>query len=503
MASIKSLISKSPKLMIRFMAALSEASWQKQSEEKVLKLFHEAANNIPAYKDFLINHETDIKSVVTIDDFRQRVPLMNKSTYLHAYSIDKVIGNDPSDNVAITHSSGSTGKPIYYFVPREEMAIFPQAFAAFFDYMWDLYSSKDRVLIINGMALGAWMGSTYANHVFQILSQKKDSRFTFITPGTDIERIIEIITTLGKLYSKIVITTYPSVIKTLIDYGETQHINWEEYNIRYASGGEMLTYELREYITNKLAPKEPLTTIFDSYGGTEIGNPGIGTPIAVLATKLALSKPELSEKFFGKGGVGNIFQCNPVSAYTESLNGKLIVTKAGALPVIRYDINDNGYYFGYKETLDIFKQHGIDLKEELKKAGWNKPIFQWPFVTVTGREDWAIAFFGTKIAPESILKIFAKDKRVRSFRFADKDSKNNPRFVINIELEPKVKMTKKQTNEFIAAYHDEILDYLLKSNFDFVQSYNADKKIVDPLLQLHAFSTGMFKDTLENKTKLL
>src|SRR5437868_4568089 len=57
---------------------------QLQAEKKVLNLFHKAANNVPAYKDFLKKNNTVASKIKTIKDFIH-VPPISKENYIDRY----------------------------------------------------------------------------------------------------------------------------------------------------------------------------------------------------------------------------------------------------------------------------------------------------------------------------------------------------------------------------------------------------------------------------------
>jgi phenylacetate-CoA ligase len=53
--------------------------WEREGEKKALVTFHQAAQRVPAYKDFLKKHNVNPEKVVTIEDFKQFVPVMTKN----------------------------------------------------------------------------------------------------------------------------------------------------------------------------------------------------------------------------------------------------------------------------------------------------------------------------------------------------------------------------------------------------------------------------------------
>ena len=56
------------------------------AESKALKLFHDAANRIPAYGDFLRKQKLNPAAIKTVADFK-RVPIMDKANYITQYDL--------------------------------------------------------------------------------------------------------------------------------------------------------------------------------------------------------------------------------------------------------------------------------------------------------------------------------------------------------------------------------------------------------------------------------
>ncbi|MCK5347371.1 MAG: hypothetical protein KAR20_28370, partial [Candidatus Heimdallarchaeota archaeon] len=69
--SFQSLIMSNLKLANLFMSRMPAQFWANQAEKKALALFRIAAERIPAYRDFLKKNQVDIRSIKSIDDFKE------------------------------------------------------------------------------------------------------------------------------------------------------------------------------------------------------------------------------------------------------------------------------------------------------------------------------------------------------------------------------------------------------------------------------------------------
>ncbi len=505
--SIRAFIAASPTRLVWFMTHMKDAYWQKQREKEMLTTYHHALRTVPAYKTFLtqsgVEHPEKIESFA---DFVERVPIMDKSSYLMAYPLEDLCEDGSVAGMqTMTTSSGSSGIPYFFLHSREGFASISAAMRGLLEYLWDIEGQEKKVLYINALALGLWMGGVIGDHVLKDLS-KDNPRVTNCAPGADAERVIDVIEKLGHHYDMVVIVSYPSMFKSILELGDARNIDWQSYNVKMTSFGELIDNSLHDYFLEKISPNPDtdISRIFDLYGGTEMGNPGIGTPLTTLIKNLCRKNAELSDKILGNHeGHGAIFQANPLNSWVEEVGGDIVITQREKIPIIRYNIKDIGRVITWKEMMQICKECGVDLSHELKNIGWTKQVFEWPFIVFLNRRDWAVSFFGAKVAPQSIQHLFAHDGRIASFKLATQSPGYDLRFVVHLELQPGVPTSEEVIHQLTVEYHKHLLEYLLKTNFDFKDAYSINKAILDPLVLVHDYQTGPFSRIRQGKAKLI
>src|SRR3989344_7340430 len=159
----------------------SSGFWKKRGEQMSLKLFHRAARQVPAYKDFLKKHKISSNKIKTYQDFKN-LPVINKKNYLRVYSLDKLIwGGNLRKNMVFTSTSGSTGAPVYF--PRQEKldwqnSVFIEQFLSN-----SSYGSKNPTLVIIGFGMGVWIGGLITYKAFEIAGKNGGYPLSIITPG--------------------------------------------------------------------------------------------------------------------------------------------------------------------------------------------------------------------------------------------------------------------------------------------------------------------------------
>lgn len=502
---LQKALARSPKATQSFLLKMPSSYWEKTVKNKALAAYKKASEEVSAYKEVLKINNINAKKIKKIKDFYD-LPITNKKNYLKSFSINELVSGKAEDLMTMTVSSGSSGQPIYYPTSRNDMIAFPNGMITFFDYFWDIASKKKKTLFINAMAAGMWMGSVFGSYVFARLAQKHKN-FSFINTGAEVDRVLDVLKMLSEKYDLVLLTTYPSFLRTIIDVAKQRGLKLNKINLKYISGGELLDDATEEifFKTFKVSSKsDNLSAIFDAYGGTEIGNPGLATPLAIMIKRICRRNKRISREIFANdGAVGTFFQQTP-SSYIEEKDGSLLVTKDGMMPVIRYDCGDCGKVISYEKVMGILKAHNIDVFSEMRKAGWHKQSFKWPFLLMTRRSDWSVSFYGALVSPESIMDVILCHNEIRSFKLFDKSSRSRKvEFRIVAELNPGTKMSKKSKEKLGKIISSQVLNHLLRCNFDFKDAYSIYMKFLLPRIEFVDFNNNIFKGEYQRKPKLI
>src|SRR5262249_23191690 len=150
---------------------------------------------------FVDAHGIDPARVKTFEDF-QALPLLTRENYLRRYPLAELCrGGELSNCDMVAVSSGSTGEPTFW--PRsvtDEMAItdgFEQVFRDSFG------ADRLRTLAVVCFALGTWVGGMYTASCCRHLAGR-GYPITVITPGSNLEEILRVVTALGQHFEQVV-----------------------------------------------------------------------------------------------------------------------------------------------------------------------------------------------------------------------------------------------------------------------------------------------------------
>ncbi|MBV9030410.1 MAG: hypothetical protein JO364_08885 [Pseudonocardiales bacterium] len=177
-----------------------------EAEERALALFTSVVATVPAYRAFLTEHDVDPAAVRTVTDF-QALPPLTKDDYLCRHPPAQLCRSGElvsCDMIAV--SSGSTGAPTFW--PRAVADEFAVA-TRFEQVFHDSFGADQRTtLAVVCFALGTWVGGMYSASCCRHLAAK-GYPITVITPGSNVEEILWVVTALGPQFEQVVLLGYP------------------------------------------------------------------------------------------------------------------------------------------------------------------------------------------------------------------------------------------------------------------------------------------------------
>ncbi len=481
-------------------------AWEAMGEKTALSVYCETQNAIKAYDDFVKSHNIDPSSIKSISDFKN-LPLVDKYNYIQKYGFNEVNISQAGDHLyGFALSSGTTDEPTIWprYFKYEEFL--PSVCDNYFSLYWQI--NKKSTLVINAIALGPWNAGFTMHAALRPLTQKYN--FTLSDNGADLESIIFTIKRLGQYYDQIVIFSYTTFARTILERLEQEDIDIRKLNLKLFVGGEGHTVEWSQYINKVLTGnKDSLTAIIDGYGTSEGGLLGMGSAMTTLIRGLANKNRALSNDLFGRtDSVPNMFQYVPSSFYIEELNCEVVFTSKGSTPLVRYNLHDRGGVLKFREVEEILKKHGYDYKKMIKEQGLPEEIVrQQPFVYCFGRRDDTVSVCAAKIFPEQIEPALFNEEvtDIHSFKLATAfDKKQRQYFYILLELKPGISYSKSEIVKKKKYYHDIILNRLLDCSIDFANAYQIDSRISNPNIEIYENGQGPFEnDSRRTKPKLI
>jgi phenylacetate-CoA ligase len=400
-----------------------------------LNYFKSAANEIPAYGDFLKKNKIDPKKINTFYDFEKYVPIMTKDNYLRQYSAkDLAWKGDLSNSSIISVSSGSSGIPFFWYRGTEQHEEAGEYHHDVYKYIMD--ADTKSTLVVVCFSMGTWVAGPYTTFA-TVYAADKGLKINVVTPGIDMKDAINVIGKLKENYDQVVLAGYPPFVKDLLDEGIREKIDWSTCDLKFLVAGEAISEELRDYLLSFNTNAEAHHVI-NIYGTADAGLVSHETPLSVSLRRSLVHNQDRMESIFGKSVIPTLAQFNPLRRFIEIVDKNIVFTSASGIPLIRYNIKDEGGIF---TDLDTLAEDEMIFSKSLDGV---RNVEKWylPFVYIHGRADFTASLYAVLIYPENIkmalLSPELQSKKLVTGKFVmttKNDSKMNQFLELNIELQ--------------------------------------------------------------------
>ena len=422
--------------------------WKRERINYSIRQFRNCLERVPAYRKFLLEHKIDPADIRTYKNFEDLVPPMNKDEYLRKFSLEDLCedGTLSRQSLVLTSTSGSTGNPFYF--PRNGILDYQSSLYHEMFLRWAEIDSKKSTLVIVGFGMGVWIGGVITYEAFKTISERGHN-LSIITPGVNKKEIFEAMRNLAPHYDQIILCGYPPFMKDVVDEGVSEGINWKKHDIRLICAAEAFSEKFRDHIMSRLGIKNPYRHVMNIYGSADLGTMATETPVSILVRRLALRKPKLYKAIFREANrLPTLAQFHPHFVNFEAKNGRIFVTGENIIPLVRYEIGDNGGVLDYADVEAACTAAGLDLPHEIRRAGIANTVMELPFVYIYERTDLSTKLYGAIIYPEHVKAgleshpLLARHITGKFTMFTKHDKKHNEYLEINIEMKPNVRETR-------------------------------------------------------------
>ncbi len=463
--------------------------WEKRGEHAALSLFKKASERVPAYKDFLRKHRINPASIETIADF-PKLPTLDKANYLRAYPLAALSwdGKLMEHYQVYASTSGSTGEPFYF--PRTRKQTEQYALLAEL-YLRSQYKIHERTtLYVNCFAMGAWIGGLFTYQAIERLAERGDYPLHLITPGLAKEEALKAIRKLGPAYDQVIIGGYPPYVKDLVDQGIADGMDWKSYHVQFVFSAEGFSEKFRDYLAEAVGQRDVLRGSLNHYGTVDQGTHGYETPLAAFIRRAALRDKNFFKQLFGQANrLPTLIQYIPEHFYFENVAGGLVCTADAGLPLVRYDLKDQGGIWRFDDAMRMVESAVPGCANLLAEAHIDDTIFKLPFVYLYERSDFTVVLYGANIYPEHVRRAL-ESKACAKFATGKctisivESRTREPRLEVNIELKNSIKPSRAYAK--VAA--KEIMATLLEHNSEYRSNYTHLKRKMVPRIKLWPFS---------------
>ncbi|MEA3457440.1 MAG: hypothetical protein U9R21_02035 [Candidatus Thermoplasmatota archaeon] len=393
-------------------------------ESGLLRAFYRAAEKVPAYRKLLSEKGVNPKKITIIEEFKDRVPFIDKETVFPANELrDICVGGNLDGICSFYSSSGHSG--VFSFGAETWDNASSSALGLEFLLDNHFHIFRRKTLLINCLPMGVKI-------------------YTSTLPVADTSVRADVVHALIKKlvseFDQFILVGESPFLKKVIEEGAEKGILWRDIIVNVITGGEFIAENFRSYLAHLLGidfedPESGIIAV--NMGLSELSLSIFSENFQTIQLRrMAHKDRELRHALFGEGTkvCPLVMQYFPQQTYLETVPDQkgsleLVVSTIGEnlkIPLIRYKTGDMVRTLSYTEMKNILKDIG---HESLL------PEFQLPFGIIWGKKLWVDLENGERISPNEVKEALYQNFNIAgrvtgNFRL----SKNNGYATVLVQL---------------------------------------------------------------------
>jgi phenylacetate-CoA ligase len=327
-----------------------------QGERRVLKAFHRAAKTVPAYAMILRQHGLDPDRVRTVEDFKSKVPIVDKETIFAANELRDLCAGGTLDDVALFYSSSGHSGVFSFGVETRGQA--RQTALGLEFALQDVFHVMDRrTLLVNCMSMGV-----------KVHTRTIPLAETSVRPDV----IWALVKKLRNDFEQFLFAGEQLFLKKVFEEGAEQGVPWREIVVHAITGAEYVAENYRSYLASLLGidfDRPERGVIGVNFGLSELSLSILSENLQTLRLRrLACGDPEFRRALYGRETTicPNIMQYYPHQTYLETVPGpdgesQLVVSMLDPslrIPLIRYNTRDCVELVNYGTLAEVVRAAG-------------------------------------------------------------------------------------------------------------------------------------------------
>ncbi|MAJ29258.1 hypothetical protein CBD41_07540 [bacterium TMED181] len=400
--------------------------------DHALSVARRASEKVVAYRQFLETH--DQPSLTS--DLWSSIPTVDKSNYLLKHPFDDLLADDFSEAFTIFSSSGSSGRPFYWPQLKGHQSESAGRLLQFLEQTYRI--NEHSTMAIVGLALGSWIGGEHFSWALKSLAVQTPYPFAVFTPGSQHDEIIQMIKSAGRFVDRILLVLCPSAIGHLRLRADQLGMSLPHEKLRYLVIGEPFPEAVRQELQQLSNAPQEEPVMLSVFGSADTGVLGFESPASALIRGICHQDRNLAQQLGFSSGIPHLFHHADPSAFMETIDGELCVTRWQGIPLVRYNLHDSAQILSWQGIIEVLRENQHPAGEALAPTIGTLP----DIVAVMGRSDSCLTLTGTNIT-ESML-----DEAIRSPKLSEWLSGNyraevvlsNGRQRLQLQLESKTEV---------------------------------------------------------------
>lgn len=370
------------------------------------KVARRVQKNVPAYQDFLEKHD------VKVGESFANLPPTDKKSYILTYPYEQLLGDDSEQILAIFRSSGSSGNPFFWPYLKSSNRFVGLATRIFLETSFAIHQKKTIAIV--GLSLYSSIGEHFSWGL-KNMSLQVNYPFWVVTPGNNLQEIIEIIHKIQNFVEQIILLIVPSTIAYLQVKANELQKPLPLNKLKYIALSEPFPESSRTYLQKQAVIAEDTPFMFSMYGSTDTGGIGVESLATIALRKLLVQNQVLAKRLAIDLPIPLFFHFIAPNTFLETVDGSLCITRWQGIPLVRYIVYDKVAFYSWRNLKKIILNSKNLNSEDEKFINIIKSASNWlpNLLAVTGRSDSCLIVGGSNLS-EYMLDEAVKAKELET-----------------------------------------------------------------------------------------
>ena len=303
------------------------------------KLLADAWTRVPAYRAFLNSRGAGP------DTPWAEVPLTTKKNYLLVNEVADLCWDGTLAGCHLIGASSGFSRAGSVFWPKRPKD--EQSYVEGIETMLVEHYAIDqrRSLVFVCLAFGTWFGGMQLATALRTLAATGRHPLTVTLPGLNLGEAVEIYRRFAGAYEQVLWITNPSNVTLISALLSRAGIQPPPGSVSFPVVGEYFSEAFRERVAERFGHhRDAPFCLWTGYGSADAGPIGVETTATISVRKHIYRRPAVSQALFGTTDTPMLLLPAP-GALIECVNGRIVVSKDLAIPLIRYDTGNVGGIF--------------------------------------------------------------------------------------------------------------------------------------------------------------
>ena len=239
-----------------------------------------------------------------------------------------------------------------------------------------------------------------------------------------------------------------------------------------------------------LGSAQDYATSLNIYGTADAAMMGHETPLSIFVRRATVADPELAYYLFGRTDrLPTVVNYYPTLRFFERVSGELVCTVPAGMPLVRYNLHDDGGIIPFSRVQTLWNASGRSLAGEMRAVGCGHFLRAVPFVYLFGRSDFSATIYGLNVYPEHV-EAALQHEWVRAWltgRFVlETTYRENFDQCLKIKFELLHGVVSVDA-EFVEWFTSYVLKTLLRVNGEFAALFGAIGERAQPVLEFYEY----------------